>query len=105
MARIASILETWFLGYWAAQYSTHAPGEVNVPLYLTGYTILSVLNMGGWSLADIIFIFGTRKGARATHQRLLAAVMGSSLRWLDSTPIGRIVSRFTIDIRNADGMS
>lgn len=37
------------------------------------------------------------------HKKLLTSVFSASLRWLDMTPQGRIISRFTRDMRSIDG--
>lgn len=37
------------------------------------------------------------------HGKLLTSVFSATLRWLDSTPQGRLISRFTRDIRTIDG--
>lgn len=36
------------------------------------------------------------------HEMLVKSVLSSTLRWLDVTPLGRMVSRFTQDIRAVD---
>lgn len=40
--------------------------------------------------------------ARAMHERLAQSIMGTTLRLLDKTPVGRIVQRFTKDIGAVD---
>lgn len=40
--------------------------------------------------------------ARAMHERLTQSIMGTTLRFLDKTPVGRIVQRFTKDIGSID---
>lgn len=40
--------------------------------------------------------------ARAMHERLAQSIMRTTLRFLDKTPTGRIVQRFTKDIGSVD---
>lgn len=37
------------------------------------------------------------------HERLTKAILNTTLRFLDKTPVGRILQRFTVDIRSIDG--
>ncbi|KAF7972222.1 hypothetical protein HWV62_18618 [Athelia sp. TMB] len=47
----------------------------------------------------LVWIHGSLRLARMMHRELVDAVLGTTLRWLDKTPLGRIVSRLTNDIR------
>ena len=37
------------------------------------------------------------------HDSLTTSILGTTLRWLDGTPTGRIITRFSLDIRAVDG--
>jgi ABC-type multidrug transport system fused ATPase/permease subunit len=60
----------------------------SVVFYATGFTM---------------FIYGSLNASRRIHEKLTGAILGTTLRFLDKTPIGRIISRFTRDIRAIDG--
>ncbi|KAG8872970.1 hypothetical protein FRB97_007147 [Tulasnella sp. 331] len=114
----------WFLGYWAAQYDQNT--RVNAAKYLMGYSAFIVSGLGFWDVASglhyfsilssvikdnistnpklVIPLYGAARGSRSIHQRLTRSVLGSQPRWLDSTPMGRITSRFTQDIATTDTM-
>ena len=49
-------------------------------------------------LRNLCFVAMCVKGANYLHNKLLDSVMRGSLRFFESTPIGRIVNRFTKDI-------
>lgn len=53
--------------------------------------------------AYAIYIFGSIRASRSVHDKLSDSVLGTTLRWLDMTPVGRVISRFTMDIRAVDG--
>jgi ABC-type multidrug transport system fused ATPase/permease subunit len=55
-----------------------------------------------FSAGYILFAFGTIKASRRIHERLLKAVLGTTFRFLDTTPAGRIIARFTRDIGDID---
>jgi ABC-type multidrug transport system fused ATPase/permease subunit len=49
------------------------------------------------------YVFGTLRSSRVLYQRLVEAVLGTTFRWLDTTPTSRIIARCTQDIRAVDG--
>ena len=44
----------------------------------------------------------TMKGCEQLHQRLVERVMLAKMSWFDSTPVGRIVNRFSQDVSIVD---
>ncbi|KAH7915135.1 hypothetical protein BJ138DRAFT_1170143 [Hygrophoropsis aurantiaca] len=96
-------VQTWFLGYWASQYQLQSPSEVSVPYYLTVYSILLLISCVTYSLAYVVYYYGAIIASRTIHQKLVEAVLGTTLRWLDTTPTSRIITRCTQDIRAIDG--
>lgn len=42
--------------------------------------------------------------SRNLHEKLAARIMGTTLRFLDKTPVGRIIQRFTKDIGSVDSL-
>ncbi|KAG8995370.1 hypothetical protein FRB90_000200, partial [Tulasnella sp. 427] len=102
-SEVVNILQTWWLGYWARQYQEHAhPWEVKDQWYLGIYGALIVASIFVYNPGQIVFIIGSIKASRKTHNRLVQSVLGTTMRWLDSTPQGRIVARFTQDMRSID---
>ncbi|KAF9455005.1 hypothetical protein P691DRAFT_813919 [Macrolepiota fuliginosa MF-IS2] len=98
--------QTWYLGYWASQYEHHPASEVSVPYYLGTYVGLQALAVTLYMSVFVIFIFATLRASRYLHRRLVESVLGTTLsiqRWLDTTPISRIITRCTQDIRAVDG--
>lgn len=79
------------------------PEEVDVTFYLGMYGAACVAGMLLYSSAFTIHVSGSIRASRKIHDRLISAIFGAPLRWLDSTPVGRIVARFTQDMRAIDG--
>ncbi|KAG8864753.1 hypothetical protein FRB96_003338, partial [Tulasnella sp. 330] len=96
--------QTWFLGYWARQYEIHPGSEVNALLYLSGYSSIILVALLFGAITFLVYLFGTLRATRRTHAQLTRAILNAPLRWLDSTPSGRIISRFTQDITAIDTM-
>ncbi|KAF8758901.1 P-loop containing nucleoside triphosphate hydrolase protein [Rhizoctonia solani] len=70
--------------------------------YLGIYGFICVTGIGFFTAALVIHVLGSARASRRIHDRLIKAVLGAPLRWLDSTPVGRIIARFTQDIRCID---
>ncbi|KAF7967145.1 hypothetical protein HWV62_35674 [Athelia sp. TMB] len=89
----------WWLGVWASQYETRLSNEVSVLYYMVIYTGGLLFNAILYTGTALVWIHGSLRLARMMHRELVDAVLGTTLRWLDKTPLGRIVSRLTNDIR------
>ena len=50
-----------------------------------------------------VYTLGFIRAARKIHAQLMDAILGTTLRFLDSTPTSRIVARATKDIHAVDG--
>ncbi|KDQ10123.1 hypothetical protein BOTBODRAFT_36553 [Botryobasidium botryosum FD-172 SS1] len=105
--RVASnsvlVLQVWFLGYWASQYEKMVPSEVPVPYYLWIYGCILFTWAGLYCVAFLAFISGSIRASRIIHKKLVESILSTTFRWLDSTPGGRIIARFTHDMRVIDG--
>ncbi|KAF6747848.1 multidrug resistance-associated ABC transporter [Ephemerocybe angulata] len=93
----------WFLGYWSSQYESHPPEEVPVVRYLWTYVGLSLFMLAGAMSREVWFITGVLRASRIIHKLLVESVLGTTLRWLDETPVSRILTRMTLDISSVDG--
>ncbi|KAH7905737.1 P-loop containing nucleoside triphosphate hydrolase protein, partial [Hygrophoropsis aurantiaca] len=95
-------IQTWFLGYWASQYEIQPTSEVKVPFYLSVYALLLASSCVTYSIGYILYIYGTMRASRKIHRRLIQSVLGTTLRWLDTTPTSRVLTRCTQDIQAID---
>ncbi|PPQ77073.1 hypothetical protein CVT25_014886, partial [Psilocybe cyanescens] len=100
--QISSVLQTWFLGVWGAQYESHAPSEVSLSYYLGIFSLLIFAHIFIVLFLVIFYNYRTIAASRAIHANLMNSVFGSTFRWLDETPVGRIIARCTQDIRTID---
>lgn len=100
---VVGVVQTWFLGYWASQYEYRLPSEVDVKFYLSVYGALLLLGCCLYIPGFILYYRGTLRASRAIHKKLVEAILGTTLRWLDTTPTSRVITRCTQDIRAVDG--
>ncbi|KAG2113689.1 ABC transporter type 1, transmembrane domain-containing protein, partial [Suillus clintonianus] len=99
----ANTVQTWFLGYWASQYEHHLPSEVNVKFYLSVYALIMVSGCLMYSSGYYMYYRGSMRASRTIHKKLIQSVLGTTLRWLDTTPTSRVITRCTQLIRAIDG--
>ena len=71
--------------------------------YLGVNSIIIVAGVISYTCGFTIFVYGSLNASRRIHEKLTKAILGTTLRFLDKTPIGRIIARFTRDIRAVDG--
>ncbi|OCH93740.1 hypothetical protein OBBRIDRAFT_810929 [Obba rivulosa] len=102
MTNLIITIQVWFLGYWAQQYEEHDPKDVHVAYYLTIYSALLLLVTAMFSSSWITWVLGGLRASRQIHQELITSILGTTLRWLDKTPISRIIARCTQDVGAID---
>ncbi|QRW00045.1 ABC transporter transmembrane region [Ceratobasidium sp. AG-Ba] len=105
LSDVTVVLQTYWLGIWARVYERQADdqGSIDAPFYLGIYGLISIISTGSYSSAYTIHVLGSVRASRRIHNKLAVSVLGTPLRWLDSTPIGRVIARFTQDMRAIDG--
>ncbi|KZT60611.1 P-loop containing nucleoside triphosphate hydrolase protein [Calocera cornea HHB12733] len=101
-SQLSDILLTWWLGAWASAYETQ-PKAVPAAYYLGIFIAFSLTYTGLSMVGNIGYIYRSMRACQRVHELLMESVMGATLRWIDTTPRGRIISRFTQDIRDVDG--
>ncbi|KAJ7797527.1 hypothetical protein B0H14DRAFT_3093160 [Mycena olivaceomarginata] len=96
-AQALDATQTWYLGYWARFYSYLVLARST---YLLALLLLTSLTL--FVLSYIYFTSGSFRASRIIHKQLVESIMGTTLRWLDFTPISRITARCTVDISAID---
>ncbi|KAJ7119364.1 hypothetical protein C8R43DRAFT_1112474 [Mycena crocata] len=96
-------VQTWFLGYWAGQYTGQDASQVDVFHYLAIFCILIVIGLCVYAVSFVYYTWGAFRASRVIHKQLVESVLGTTLRWLDVTPTSRVIARCTVDIRSVDG--
>jgi len=80
------------------------PDDANSDLkfYLGVYLGLAVAICIEGTLRYIWVFYGSLKASRRMFDKLTYAVLRAPLRWLDVTPMGRVLNRFTADFNVID---
>lgn len=62
------------------------------------YGLIGLLVIGGTLLADLFWLKRGLKAGQEIHDRMQNSVLGAKIRFFDSTPIGRVLQRFSRDV-------
>ncbi|KAF5324170.1 hypothetical protein D9619_011326 [Psilocybe cf. subviscida] len=104
MSEVFFVSQKWFLGFWGSQYEKRDPAQVGVPFYLAVYSGI-VLAAGLVDAASKTFYaFGSMRASKKINEFLIKSVLTSTLRWLDETPVSRIITRCTNDMGAVDNL-
>lgn len=76
--------------------------DVSDMYYLSVYAIIGVLFCLMGLLMEFIMFWGSLHASRIIHTRLIRAVTHAKFRFFDSTPLGRLLNRFSKDIEAVD---
>lgn len=99
----ASAVPYW-LGIWSRAYdATDDPRSVSVVYYLGIYLALMMGQVLLWNFTHFAYVLAGIRASRRLHQKLVERIFGSTMRFLDTTPVGRILARMTKDIKTVDG--
>ncbi|KAJ7852957.1 multidrug resistance-associated ABC transporter [Mycena leptocephala] len=99
----AQNLQTWYLGHWSSQYDTTPASEVPVLYYLAVYGSILLSLFLFYACGVLLYTFGILRASESLNRQLIDSVLGTTLRWLDTTPTSRIIARSTHDMGVVDG--
>ncbi|KAJ3314233.1 hypothetical protein HDU76_002465 [Blyttiomyces sp. JEL0837] len=75
-------------------------------LYFIGiYALLSLVSLVIGLAGEYAYLNMTLIASRVLHNKLLAGVLGSPMRFFEKTPVGRLLNRFTTDMSTIDSDS
>nr|XP_044632655.1 ATP-binding cassette sub-family C member 10 isoform X3 [Equus asinus] len=77
-------------------------GSSDIRFYLTVYATIAGVNSLCTLLRAVLFAAGTLRAAATLHRRLLHRVLLAPVTFFDSTPMGRVLNRFSSDVACAD---
>ncbi|KAJ2083395.1 hypothetical protein H4R24_000872 [Coemansia sp. RSA 988] len=97
--RVVGILQDYWVRIWMidAENSTHG-----VAFWLVGYILFSVGSTAMGMVESLNETSGGMRAARRYHEQLFTRVINATPRFFDKTPIGRVISRFSRDMRTVD---
>ncbi|KAL2915657.1 Transporter of the ATP-binding cassette (ABC) [Polyrhizophydium stewartii] len=86
----------------SANSTTGASSDHNVDFYLGVYGVLGLGLIFMSQLLILIYSIGSYRASKEMHAALLARILNAPMRFFDTTPIGRILNRFSKDIESID---
>ncbi|KAJ7578270.1 P-loop containing nucleoside triphosphate hydrolase protein [Mycena floridula] len=104
ISRLFMTLQPYWLGHWSSEYVDKPASEISVSHNIAVYIGIMVISLAFHWLDYIIFAFAANRASRVVHNQLVSAVLGATFRWLDTTPVSRIIARCTQDISALDTM-
>lgn len=67
------------------------------------FVLLVFVTTASFLIAMGTYVFGVLRAAKKIHALLIDSILGTTLRWLDQTPVSRVITRCTKDIKALDG--
>uniref|UniRef100_A0A673BQ09 ATP-binding cassette sub-family C member 5 n=1 Tax=Sphaeramia orbicularis TaxID=375764 RepID=A0A673BQ09_9TELE len=106
----------WWLSYWIRQGSgntslilvneTTASNSMRLNPHIQYYSTVYVVSMGAAltlkTIRGLVFVKCTVKAASALHDKLFRRILLSPMHFFDTTPLGRILTRFSRDMDEVD---
>ena len=94
-----------FSSIWLSIWSTDPEASTVVSVrnkYLSVYGVLGFLQSGFIMVGTIMISIGTLNAASKLHKTMLYRILRSPMSFFDTTPLGRILNRFSKDIDIVD---
>ncbi|KOS17961.1 ATP-binding cassette transporter abc4 [Escovopsis weberi] len=101
LSNVCFFASSYWMSIWVEAYSQQA--HVDIAYYLGIYTAFTFVELTSFGVVIIGFEWGAWRAARKLHNDFINAVMGVSLSWFKTIPIGRITNRFSGDMASIDG--
>lgn len=91
------IIQQWWLAYFTSHPKEMTPlGAIGV------YGILGILVLVATLFNKLFWLSRGIRAGQNMHDNMLNSILGTSIRFFDATPIGRILQRFSRDIESVD---
>ncbi|CAO3650097.1 unnamed protein product [Cunninghamella blakesleeana] len=114
-SRGIDVTESWWIKQWSQSYNTDTINhdsnimdavskESKLNYYLGIYVAISIVNILISVIRIGVIYFGVFQGNRKLFAELLQQILHAPLRFFDTTPIGRILNRFSTDFETIDSL-
>ncbi|XP_019855858.1 PREDICTED: multidrug resistance-associated protein 1-like isoform X2 [Amphimedon queenslandica] len=97
-----SVGQNLWLAHWSNQEGRDTANNSDLSLNLGVYAGFGFLQTISTVLASFALVFATLKASRTLHNGMLLNILRSPLSFFESTPLGRILNRFSKDIDVVD---
>ena len=92
---------------WLSQWSNNQDANFDDKLrnkYLIVYAVLGLAQTVALVSGIIFITIGTLRASVSLHEHMLRHIMSSTMAFFDTTPLGRIINRFSKDFDEVDLM-
>lgn len=102
LTTIFSISANYWLKHWSENNAKNG-SNTNVYWYIAIYAVFGI-GSGFFTLARtvVMWVFCAIRGSKKLHDKMAIAVVRSPMSFFETTPIGRIINRFSSDINKID---
>jgi ABC-type multidrug transport system fused ATPase/permease subunit len=109
-----NVIQDWWLKTWAQAYTNSGVyvmyslptgvrvAVVDVNYYMIIYMALCIVNIVVQYVFNLVEVYRSLYASSHMHDDLLIRVLGAPMGFFDSTPVGRIVNRFSKDVQTID---
>eukprot|EP00644_Phytophthora_capsici_P003380 jgi/Phyca11/116574/e_gw1.31.204.1 len=87
---------------WLTNWTNNKPTGVNLTFYLTIYAYLGLRRSVHNTIQNVISNLDVFSASKQIHHILLHHVIKGTMRFFDTTPVGRILNRFSNDMNTID---
>lgn len=102
MTKVTDLAENFWLKYWSESNEENESNK-HVMKYVGVYIAIGLLSAIFSNLRSVIMmLFCCLRGSQKLHDRMVVSVIRSPMKFFESTPIGRIVNRFSSDVDALD---
>ncbi|CAE7559216.1 ABCC2 [Symbiodinium sp. CCMP2592] len=95
--RIALIFLDWWLARWAEEDSADERSTYFAVYFATVLLVMFIVSFG-----RLVFAMATVNAGRRLFKQLALSVLRAPMWWWDTTPLGRVLNRFSFDTENTD---
>ena len=100
-ARSVTILSSLFLSEWSAQSEKPVPDH-SVGYYLGVFGAISLAAALVSAVGNLCICFAAVGSAERLHHKMLDCIVRCPMSFYDTTPLGRIINRFSNDVATVD---
>ncbi|KAI7878707.1 hypothetical protein K492DRAFT_217842, partial [Lichtheimia hyalospora FSU 10163] len=85
-----------------AMETTQQAPTVNATYYLGIYALIGFCTIIASTMRSLILYTVSIQASRRLHEKLLHKILRARIRFFDTTPIGRVINRFSMDMQTID---
>ncbi|KAK9465458.1 hypothetical protein V1512DRAFT_210824 [Lipomyces arxii] len=99
---LLSVSTDEYVADFSAAADVHIKQGHSTQYYMAVYALIALLYVFLSFFREALFYFGSLSASKTLFDKLLNTVMRAKPRFFDSTPVGRIINRFSKDVESID---